>query len=92
MPQAWWYVKHRRNPTGVLGRPRSSVPVAARRKQARLTYQANLASRGLCSVRLVLDTPAAVKLKAIADACNRSPGAVVSELLERTPDPPRGLF
>jgi hypothetical protein len=38
MPDPWWYLKRRRNPGGVLGRPKSNIPLHERRKLARQKY------------------------------------------------------
>jgi hypothetical protein len=82
MPEPWWYLKRRRNPAGVLGRPRSSVPLPERRKLARQKYRAKLVARGVCVVRLSMTTADAEQLRALAQAQNLSPGAFVGRLLQ----------
>jgi hypothetical protein len=80
--QPWWYLKKRRNPSGVIGRPRSRVPLAERRKLARQKYQAKLASRGLRLVRLLLSTAAVDKLRAKSAVRQTTWGELVTDLLE----------
>ncbi len=80
--QPWWYLKKRRNPSGVLGRPRSPVPLPQRRQRARKRYLARLATRGLRSVRLLLSAVAADKLRTLAATRRMKPGQLVTELLE----------
>jgi hypothetical protein len=81
MPEPWWYLKRRRNPSGVLGRPRSPVPLAERRKLARQKYRAKLAARGVRVVRLSMTTADADQLRTRAQAHDLSPGAFVGKLL-----------
>ena len=81
MPESWWYLKRRRNPSGVLGRPRSPIPLAERRQLARLNYKARLSRRGLRQVRLLLPTADADKLLSLAKSRALSLGQVVTALL-----------
>lgn len=77
----WSYVKHRKNPTGVLGRPRSPVPLSERRKLARSRYQKKLRALGQTVVRLVLGTEDAALLRRRAATAGTSSGALVAALL-----------
>ncbi len=82
MPEPeWWYLKKRRNPSFVYGRPRSPVPLAERRKRARQNYKAKLARRGLRLVRLLLPAAEADRLTALAQSRSVSLGQVVAALL-----------
>ncbi len=84
----WAYLKHRKNPAGVRGRPRSPVPLAQRRKHQRAAYGARLAARGLVYMRLLLPTDAAARLRALAAALGQSPGELVAARLAPPPQPP----
>ena len=77
----WFYQKHRKLCSDVLGRPRSSIPLAERRRVARLKYNAKLDARGLRVMRLLLCAETARRLKEMARARNHPPGAFVAELL-----------
>lgn len=83
----WSYQKRRRNPTGVMGRPKSTIPLAERRKRARAAYTARLRERGLAVVRLAMPRPAAERLRALAAARGQAEGAVVADLLATMPAP-----
>ena len=87
MSEPWWYLKRRRNPSGVLGRPKSNVPLAERRKLAGQKYCAKRAVRGLCLVRLSMPTAAAELLRARAQAQNLKSGAFVANLLQNQCEP-----
>lgn len=84
----WWYLKARKLPAGVMGRPRSTVPLAERRKATAVKYRAKLAGRGMVKVRLLLPTEAVARLRALAEARHCSSGEVVAELLQPAPIPP----
>ncbi len=82
MPEApWWYLKKRVNPSGVLGRPRSPLPLKERRKLAREKYQAKLAARDLCVLRLSMTIADVEQLRARAHALQLSPGDFVAKLM-----------
>ncbi len=76
-------MKRRKQPAGVLGRPRSPLPLKARRKLEREKYRMKLAARGLRSVRLLLRDAATIRLQELARQRGVQPGEVVNELLAR---------
>lgn len=80
----WSYVKLRKNPSGVPGRPRSPVPLNERRKLARSRYREKLRAQGQTVVRLVLRTEDAALLRRRAAAADTCPSAVVAALLRKT--------
>lgn len=82
----WWYLKARKLPAGVMGRPRSTVPLAERRKVVSAKYRAKLADRGLVKVRLLMTAEAAARLRSLASERRIAPGQLVAELLP----PPQG--
>jgi hypothetical protein len=84
MPEKpWWYLKQRLGrPNWVMGRPRSSVPLAERRRLAREKYRARLATQGLCLVRIYLSTAVAEQLRSCARENKLSLGAFVASLLK----------
>ena len=84
----WSYIKQRKNPTGKMGRPKSPVPIAERRKLARQQYQANLAQRGQRTVRLLLSAASADRLAGLAKARGLTPGQIVEDLLSSRSDQP----
>ena len=79
--QPWWYLKRRKNPSGVLGRPRSPLPLIERRKLARRKYQARLATRGVQLVRLLLPVTTAARLERLARERGVSPAELACELI-----------
>jgi hypothetical protein len=84
----WWYIRQRRNPTGKMGRPKSPVPKADRRKLARQHYQAKLAQGGQRLIRLLVSAAAADRLASLAKARGLTPGQIVEDLLSSCPDQP----
>jgi len=84
----WSYIKNRKNPTGKMGRPKSPLPMADRRRQARQQYQANLARRGQRLLRLLVSAAAADRLAGLAKARGLTPGQIVEDLLSSRPDQP----
>jgi hypothetical protein len=84
----WSYIKNRKNPTGKMGRPKSPVPMADRRRLARQQYQANLAGRGQRLIRLLVSAAAADRLAGLAKARGLTPGQIVEDLLSSRPDQP----
>lgn len=82
----WSYIKQRKNPTGKMGRPKSPIPIADRRKRARQQYQAKLARRGQRLIRLLVSAAAADRLAGLAKARGLSPGQIVEDLLSSRPD------
>lgn len=81
MGTPWWYLKKRKNPTGVMGRPKSPIPLADRRRLARQQYQTNLTQRGQCLLRLLVSAAAADRLASLAKERGVSPGQIVEDLL-----------
>jgi len=77
----WSYIKQRKNPTGIMGRPKSPIPVAERRRQARQQYQSNLTQRGQRLIRLLLSAEAAARLENLAKDRGVSLGQIVEDLL-----------
>jgi hypothetical protein len=77
----WSYIKKRKNPTGKMGRPKSLIPVADRRRLARQHYQTNLTQRGQRLIRLLVSAAAADSLASLAKTRGISPGQIVEELL-----------
>lgn len=82
----WSYVKHRKNPSGVPGRPRSPMPLSERRKLARSRYQKKLRARGQTVVRLIMGLEDAALLRRRAADAGTSPGALVIALLHGSAD------
>jgi len=78
----WSYVKRRRNPTGVMGRPRSSILFAERRKLARRNFKASLVRRGLRVVRLQLSVETVKRLDDLCRERGATRGEVVTDLLD----------
>ncbi len=83
--RAWWYVKRRKNPTGVMGRPRSPIPLKERRRLARLKHAVGLKERDLRQVRLAMPAEMTKRLHELARTRGLSPGALVAELLATCP-------
>jgi|GEM_PF-1300585 len=81
----WSYLKHRRNPTGVMGRPASTVPLKDRRRAIRRRYRARQTERGVRTMRITLSTASAADLCARAAAEGMAPGALVERLLAAAP-------
>ena len=81
MGTPWWYLKNRKNPTGVMGRPKSPIPIAERRRLARQQYQTNLTQRGHRLIRLLVSAAAADRLDSLARERGVSPGQIVEDLL-----------
>jgi hypothetical protein len=71
-----------------MGRPKSPIPMADRRRKARQQYQANLAGRGQRLIRLLVSAAAADRLAGIAKARGLTPGQLVEFLLSALPDRP----
>lgn len=83
----WSYLKHRKNPAGVLGRPRSPIPAKERAKQARARYQAALRERGMTPLRTWLPGASLEALRAEARATGRSLGEIIRARLAPTLPP-----
>lgn len=81
METPWWYTKNRKNPTGVMGRPKSPTPLAERRRLARQQYQTNLTQRGQRLIRLLVSAAAADRLDSLARERGVSHGQIVEDLL-----------
>jgi hypothetical protein len=81
MGTPWWYLKNRKNPTGVMGRPKSPIPIAERRRLARQQYQTNLVQRSQRLIRLLVSAAAADRLDSLARERGVSPGQIVEDLL-----------
>jgi hypothetical protein len=81
MGTPWWYLKKRKNPTGKMGRPKSPIPIAERRRLARQQYQTNLTQRGQRLIRLLVSAAAADRLASLAKERGVSPGQIVEDLL-----------
>jgi len=79
----WSYLKHRKQPSGVLGRPRSPMPIVERRKIARRNYRLKLARRGLRSVRLLLSVADGELLSSTAQSRRLTMGELVADFLHR---------
>jgi hypothetical protein len=74
-----------------MGRPKSSIPVADRRRLARQQYQTNLTQRGQRLIRLLVSAAAADRLASLAKERGVSPGQIVEDLLmpvKTSPEPP----
>src|SRR5208283_794247 len=84
----WSYIKQRKNPTGKMGRPKSPVPMADRRRKARQQYQANLAGRGQRLIRLLVSAEAADLLASLAKVRGLTPGQFLEDLLSTPPNQP----
>jgi len=64
-----------------MGRPRSPVPLAVRRRLARQAYKGRLAERGLVLLRVLLPRDVAARLTELAQSRGISTGQVVADLL-----------
>ena len=64
-----------------MGRPRSPIPLAERRRLARQKYRAKLGNRALRTVRLLLPASAATRLTDLAKTRGLSRGEVIADLL-----------
>lgn len=77
----WSYLKKRKRPAGVMGRPPSPVPLVERKRLARQAYAAKLAARSMVTVKLLLPDEVARRLRELARLRNVTPGQYVADLL-----------
>ncbi len=75
--RSWSYLKARKNPAGVRGRPPSPIPARERRRLARLKYRQQLAARGFSTLPLPLSIEVAARPHDLAPGRGSAPGVPV---------------